>query len=178
MKTSLRVMSATAVLVTFAGADRADAQTAGYFMDDARTLSQALDLGGPLVAALPISLTETPPAGTSSGVEAWTSSGEDGRPRQIFLYTQSNVFRCANRHPTPLWQCRLKLASILVHEAVHLSGNRDERNAYEAQIAFLVGRGASSQIVTSVARARDYVVARQRAREAETRGALTHPPLD
>jgi hypothetical protein len=29
------------------------------------------------------------------------------------------------------------------------------------------------RIITSVARARDYVVARQRAREAETRGALT-----
>lgn len=174
MKTSLRVMSATAVLVTFAGADRADAQTAGYFVDDARTLSQALHLGGPLLAALPISLTETPPAGTSSGVEAWTSWGEDGRPRKIFLYTQSNVFRCANRHPTPVWQCRLKLASILVHEAVHLSGNRDERKAYETQIAFLVRSGASSQLITSVARARDYVIANESAaRHAIARSAST-----
>jgi hypothetical protein len=150
------------LVATFATAERSDAETAGYYTSETRTLSQAFDLAGPLVAALPILLARTRPAGASPGVEAWTSYGEDGRPQHIFVYTQSQAFRCANRHPTPAWQCRLKLASIIVHEAVHFGGSRDEKKAYEAQIAFLIGNRAASEMIASVIRARDVATARQR----------------
>jgi hypothetical protein len=132
----------------------------------ARTLSQAIDLAGPRAAALPIALAARPYAAASSGVEAWTLYGEDGRPQQIFVYTESVAFRCANRQPKPDWQCRLKLASVIVHEAWHFNESRDEAGAYVAQLAFLIGNGASPQVTAGVRRSRDRAVA---ARGANTR---------
>jgi hypothetical protein len=59
----------------------------------------------------------------------------------------------------------LKLASIIVHEAWHFTRSRDDAQAYEAQLAFLMWRGASSLVIGSVRRSRDYALARQRAED-------------
>ena len=52
----------------------------------------------------------------------------------------SEMFRCASR-PLGMRQCFVRLASALVHEAWHFEHGRSERDAYEAQIAFLLRNG-------------------------------------
>ena len=47
-------------------------------------------------------------------------------------------------------QCLLRLASVLVHEAWHSENGRDERGAYEEQIAFLLRNGAATEHVAAV----------------------------
>jgi hypothetical protein len=128
----------------------------------AATLRDAVELAGLRLAALPIVLSASRHADTSDGVEAWTLYGEDGRAQQIVVYSGSAVFRCANHQPYPDWQCRLKLASILVHEAWHFTRSRDDAQAYQAQLAFLMVRGASSVVVGSVRRSRDHALATRR----------------
>ena len=56
------------------------------------------------------------------------------------------------------WQCMLKLASVLVHEAWHFRNGRDEAGAYTAQITFLMHQG-SDATAAGVRRARDRVLA-------------------
>jgi hypothetical protein len=119
-------------------------------------------LAGPRAAGLPIALAASPPDTASSGLEAWTIYGEDGRPSQIFVYTESEAFRCANRQPTPNWQCQLKLASVIVHEAWHIKNGRDEAEAYVAQLAFLIWNRAAPEVIAGVSRTRHKVIARQR----------------
>ena len=128
----------------------------------ALTLAQAIQLAGLGAGTLPISLTSHRDPATSAGVEAWTVFGEDGQPVEILVYTESPTFQCANRYPNPNWQCRLKLASVIVHEAWHYRTSRDEEAAYQVQVAFLVQHGASPQVIGGVYRARNQVVARQR----------------
>src|SRR5262245_31393594 len=82
------------------------------------TLEAALALAGLERANLPITLVAVAPATASHGMEAWTSFDAEGKGEQIFVYTGSDMFRCA-RWPLGMRQCRIRLASALVHEAWH-----------------------------------------------------------
>jgi hypothetical protein len=128
---------------------------------DRETLESALILAGLDGTDLPITLARVAPASASTGVEAWTSYGADGNVEQIFVYTGSDMFRCA-RWPFGMRQCQIRLASVLVHEAWHLEHGRDEADAYEAQIAFLMRNGAATEHVKAVRLARNRVLAAER----------------
>jgi hypothetical protein len=104
--------------------------------------------------ALPIELVSELPDGASRGAEGWTTFDDAGRPDRIFIYTKSDVFACANKRFHASYQCRLKLASVIVHEAWHLRNGHGEAGAYAAQLAFLIGRNAPGVVVTGVRRAR------------------------
>lgn len=118
-----------AVAVSLSGA--ADRQVTAEAIDT-QTLSEAIELAGPQVAALPIALASTLPEYVSPNADAWLSRGDDGRPRLVVVYTKSATFRCASHRPLTNWQCRLRLASIIVHEAWHFRNGSDERQAYDA----------------------------------------------
>ena len=124
----------------------------------ARTLERAILLAGPSVARLPIVLAATPPDGASDGVEAWVIRKPDGQVHQIGVYRESAAFRCASRLILQDYQCLLKVASSIVHEAWHYNHGADETGAYDAQIAFLVLNGGSSAQVSGVRRARERIV--------------------
>jgi hypothetical protein len=66
-------------------------------------------------------------------------------------------------------QCLLRLASAVVHEAWHLDNGRDEGEAYEAQIAFLMKNGAATEHVKAVRLARNRVLATERGPTATIR---------
>jgi hypothetical protein len=137
-----------------------------------RALDAALFLAGGRFAGLPIAFAVVPHATASPGVEAWTEYGEDGHGTRIWLYTESEVFRCASRMPNADYRCLMKLASIVVHEAWHFRHGRSEVGAYTAQITFLEFEGGSSIDVSGVRKSRDVIVAAERqAREAVKRGA-------
>jgi hypothetical protein len=123
-----------------------------------RTLERAILLAGPSVARLPIVLAATPPDGASDGVEAWVIPEPDGRVHQISVYRESAAFRCASGLIVQNYQCLLKVASAIVHEAWHYNHGADETGAYDAQIAFLVLNGGSSAQVAGVRRARERIV--------------------
>jgi hypothetical protein len=135
---------------------------------DRETLERVLILAGLDRAHLPITLAAAAPASTSPGVEAWTSYDADGNGARIFLYTGSDMFRCASR-PLGMRQCLLRLASAVVHEAWHLDNGRDEGEACEAQIAFLMKNGAATEHVKAVRLARNRVLATERGPTATIR---------
>ena len=110
---------------------------------------------------LPITLATAAPASASFGVEAWTSYDADGTGDRIFVYTGSDMFRCARR-PLSMRQCLLRVASAVVHEAWHLENGRDEGQAYEVQIAFLLRNGATTEHVAAVRLAQGHVLAAER----------------
>ena len=128
---------------------------------DQEALDTALRLAGLERAKLPIVLAAAPPASASHGIEAWTSYAADGTSERIFIYTRSDMFQCA-RWPFGLRQCRIRLASALIHEAWHFEHGQDEGGAYEAQIAFLMRNGAASEHVNAVHLARKRVLAAER----------------
>jgi hypothetical protein len=135
---------------------------------DRQTLDAAVRLAGLESANLPITLAAAPPASASRGIEAWTSYDAGGTGGRIFIYTGSDMFRCA-RWPFGMRQCRIRLASALVHEAWHFAYGQDEEEAYDAQIAFLMRSGAATEHVKAVHLARDRVVAGERREPAEER---------
>ena len=130
---------------------------------DQETLERVLTLAGLDRANLPITLATAAPASASWGVEAWTSYDAHGCGERIFVYTGSDMFRCASR-PLSMRQCLLRLASAVVHEAWHLENGRDEEEAYEVQIAFLLRSGAATEHVKAVRLAQQRVLAAERAR--------------
>jgi hypothetical protein len=71
------------------------------------------------------------------------------------------MFRCA-RWPLGMRQCRIRLASALVHEAWHFEHGRNEKEAYETQIAFLMRNGAATEHVKAVRLAQNRVLATAR----------------
>jgi hypothetical protein len=112
--------------------------------DADKALAGAILLAGPSIAGLPIVLAAVPPDEASRGVEAWT-------------------FRCASDRLD--YQCLLRLASAIIHEAWHYRYGLDEAGAYDAQIGFLTLHGGSGARIASVYRVRDYVMAAQQAIE-------------
>jgi hypothetical protein len=128
---------------------------------DRDTLDAALILAGLDRADLPITLVETAPPSASPGVEAWTSYDANGSAVRIFVYAGSDMFRCA-RWPLGMRQCRIRLASALVHEAWHFEHGRNEKEAYETQIAFLMRNGAATEQVKAVRLAQNRVLATAR----------------
>lgn len=128
---------------------------------DQETLDAVLTLAGLERANIPIVLATTPPVSGSRGIEGWTSYDAGGNGERIFLYVGSDMFRCA-RWPFGMRQCRIRLASVLVHEAWHWEHGRDEGDAYEAQIAFLMRNGAATEHVKAVRLARNQVLSEKR----------------
>ena len=107
----------------------------------------------------------------SPGAEAWTVYDEHGKGDRIFVYTRSRTFRCASVPRWDQYQCLLKLASVIVHEAWHLRNGPDEVGAYEAQLIFLQLTEASAFLqfneaaavnIREVRRARDRTLADKR----------------
>ena len=127
-----------------------------------QTLEAALMLAGRSIAKLPIVLVSVTPDTASAGVQGWTTRDATGKAERIFLYTGSGLFRCA-RPSNETYQCVLKLASVLVHEAWHFRHGANEADAYAAQIVFLIGNGASLDQIADVRMSRDRVVAAARA---------------
>ena len=131
------------------------------------TLDYALVLATPHGAGVPIVLASILPDLASPGAEAWTVFREDGKGDRVVVYTESRVFICASRdrpvHVNP-YECLLKLASIIVHEAWHFKNGPDEAGAYEAQLRFLATRRSvsSAEIAEGVRRARDRVKAQKK----------------
>src|SRR5437879_4882241 len=81
-------------------------------------LERAIALAGPhLHADLPIVLTSVLPPTVSANAEAWTVYDEPCKGARIFVYTGSRAFRCASGPERLRYQCDLKVASIVVHEA-------------------------------------------------------------
>jgi hypothetical protein len=70
------------------------------------------------------------------------------------------------------YQCLLRLASVIVHEAWHFRHGRQEADAYTAQIAFLLGNHASDEQIASVQMARDRVLAADRKPVEATRAPV------
>ena len=139
-------------------------------------LDRALLLTGLQSARLPIVITSVLPWPASRGAEAWTVYDEHNQGDKIFVYTGSELFQCASRWPRPDWQCVLKLASILVHEAWHFRNGRDEVGAYDAQLAFLIQNG-SDTVASGVRRARDRVVADKKRASKAVMNAFELGPL-
>ena len=145
-----------------------------------QTLQNILSLAALDKTHLPVALTSVLPPGASPTAEGWTVYGSDGRGERIFLYTGSDMFRCA-LWPRSMRQCLLRVASVLVHEDWHCRHGRSESGAYEAQIAFLLRRGAAIEHVKAVRMARDRVIASERRatetarKRYELRGTLAEP---
>jgi hypothetical protein len=144
-------------------------------------LDAAVVLANPHSAGVRIVLASVPPDSASPGVEAWTVFREDGKGDRVVVYTESSVFICSSSqipvHMSP-YVCRLKLASIIVHEAWHFRNGPDEAGAYEAQLQFLEAQGAGSaaEIAEGVRRARDRVKAGTKQAGDEARGRDREPP--
>ena len=94
-------------------------------------------------------------------MQAWTTIGRDGTSDRIFVFTGSPAFRCAKRSKDNS-QCRLKLASVIVHEAWHFKHGSNEAEAYSAQLSFLLSHDAALEQIVDVRRSRDWAIAEQR----------------
>ena len=133
---------------------------------DRETLQVAVVLAGLDDADLPITLVTVTPSSASRGAEAWITYDATGIGQRIFVYTGSDMFRCASR-PLRMRQCVIRLASVLVHEAWHIEHGPNEEDAYEAQIAFLLRNGATTEHVAAVR------LAQSRVLEAKRRATAT-----
>jgi hypothetical protein len=126
-----------------------------------QTLEAALLLAGIATAKLPVSLASVKPDTASAGVQAWTTVGGDGRGERIYIYSGSDLFRCA-RPSNENYQCLLKLASVILHEAWHFRHGASETGAYDAQLAFLMANQGALEQMTDVRRSRSQAVAAER----------------
>ena len=123
----------------------------------------ALEILGRSAASFPpIELVATAPAHASPGVEAYVGP----RDKKIYLVTTSAAFRrqmASNTRCGDLMAAR-KLASVLIHEELHIRENADERTAYQAQLLRLVmmGSGVGTPPYQEVFRAMQQTKARQR----------------
>jgi hypothetical protein len=153
-------------LVIFSLALPCSAQASGQASRVARqTLERAILLVGWEAAGLSIVLTPVAPDEASRGIEAWILPWQDGNAARIFVYSESDVFRCASDPDRQDYQCLLKLASIIVHEAWHCRHGPGEAGAYDAQIVFLTTHGGSGLQISGVRLSRDHVLAAQHAIE-------------
>ena len=134
-----------------------------------KTLEDAVLLAGPSAAGLPIVLAAVLPDGASRGVEGWVLYAHEGDAGRIVVYSGSATFRCASDPSRLDYQCLLRVASTIIHEAWHYRHGPGEAPAYDAQIAFLTMRGGSSAQISGVRRSRAFVLAAQRAIERRQR---------
>lgn len=153
-------------LVVFSLALLCPAQASSQTSQIAReTLEKAILLAGPDAAGLPIVLASVVPDEASRGIEAWMLPGPEGSAARIVVYSGSDVFRCASQPYRLDYQCLLKLASIIIHEAWHCRHGPGEAGAYDEQIAFLRTHGGAGTQISGVRLSRDRVLAAQRAIE-------------
>ena len=129
---------------------------------DHAVLDGALVLAGRhLYGRLPFSPASALHPMVSPEAEAWTVFDETGRGTRAFVYTRSRTFRCASVPSRDQSRCRLKLASVIVHEAWHLQHGRDEAGAYDAQLIFLQLTEASATLQLNQAAAVNIYEVRQ-----------------
>ena len=126
----------------------------------ATVLVCALDILGRSAATFPpIILLAERPLDVSHMAEAFTRTGVVA----IYVLTSSDTFRTIQRanHRCGTVNAVRKLASILIHEEVHVRNGGGEREAYEAQLATLARLGAppGSLLFASVLRAKHEAVA-------------------
>jgi hypothetical protein len=101
----------------------------------------ALNMLGRSAASFPpIELVRDVPVDVSATAEGFVRLGD----RRIYLVATSSAFQRA-RHS--LDRCGdtmaiRKIASVLIHEEVHLKQGPDEKNAYHAQLTMLTALGA------------------------------------
>jgi hypothetical protein len=125
----------------------------------------ALEVLGRSAASFPpIELVATAPANASPGVEAYVGPWD----KKIYLVTTSAPFRrqmASNTRCGDVMAAR-KLASILIHEELHIRENASERTAYQAQLLrlILMGAGIGSPPYQEVFRAMQHTANRDRAR--------------
>jgi len=101
----------------------------------------ALNMLGRSAASLPpIELVRTVPVDVSATAEGFVRPGD----RRIYLVATTSAFQSAQ---LSLDRCGntmaiRKIASVLIHEEVHLKQGAGERAAYEAQLTTLTALGA------------------------------------
>jgi hypothetical protein len=89
-----------------------------------------------------------PPIAMVDMVAASVSAGAEGFVRHddphIYLVTTGGNFRAAQESRTRCGNTNAvrKIASVLIHEEVHLRQEADEKTAYEAQLTMLSALGA------------------------------------
>jgi hypothetical protein len=126
-----------------------------------KALDEALAIAGLNSAHLPILLMPELPSTVAPNAEAWTLFDEACKGARIIVYTRSRVFLCASAPSRAQYQCSLKLASVLVHEACHLQHGFGEAGAYEAQLTFLQLIVAASPSETNDAATAEIAVVRK-----------------
>lgn len=129
-------------------------------------------LGRPQSSFPPIEFVDRAQVTASAGAEAYVRRDE-GR---IYLITSSDTFRDARASQDRCGNTMAirKIASVLIHEEVHLRQGGDEKAAYEAQLTILtaLGSGPGSPPYSSVRRAMHYTLDQQkkaRARQMASR---------
>ena len=153
MRTMAAVVVFTLALSCSARASEDNGQVERQTLEAARLLA-----GRP--GRLPIALASGLPDGASQGIEGWTVPRADGKGERIFVYTGSEIFRCASKGKN--YQCLLRLASVIVHEAWHFRNGASEDGAYAAQIAFLMGNQGALEQIAAVRMSRDRALAAER----------------
>lgn len=119
-------------------------------------------LGRPASSFPPIELVERAHHGASIGAEAYVRREE----LRIYVVTDSETFREArvSQNRCGNTMAIRKIASVLIHEEVHLRQGAGEKTAYEAQLTTLtaLGAGPGSTAYASVKRAMRYTLDQQR----------------
>jgi hypothetical protein len=109
----------------------------------------------------PIEFTQTAPAGSSRWVEAYVGPID----RKIYIVTTSDTFRLLQqtRNRCGDIMAARKLASLLIHEELHIRQGASEQTAYQAQLMTLAALGASvgSPPYMAVIRAMNQTLKRQ-----------------
>jgi hypothetical protein len=114
----------------------------------------------------PIEFVATAPANASPGVEAYVGP----RDKKIYLLTTSNAFRRLMITQTRCGDVMAarKLASVLIHEELHIRENASERAAYQAQLVRLImmGSGVGTPPYQEVFRAMQHTTKKEKAASA------------
>ena len=122
----------------------------------------ALNLLGRSASSFPpIEFIRSAPIDASPGVEAYVGPTD----RRIYLITTSDAFQrlLQTRHLCGDIMAARKLASVLVHEELHIRKGATEKSAYQAQLMTLtmLGAGVGSGPYMEVMRAMRYTLTRQ-----------------
>jgi hypothetical protein len=122
----------------------------------------------------PIELVNTVPMNVSAGVEAYVRLND----QRIYVVTTSRWFQDARESRDRCGDVMAirKIASVLIHEEVHLRQGADEKTAYQAQLTMLtaLGAGLGSPPYMEVVRAMRHVE-QQRRKPARLMAAAVQP---